>query len=110
MQEGSNVMLKKYRNVPFNEKLSFVSCPECGCVFHPYQHMIFEITYDDVKNMCRKNGLEVIGFLKHPIEISLKINNIKKLLKRIALKILPSLLLVKLFPKPGATGFHARKI
>jgi hypothetical protein len=32
------------------------------------------------------------------------------LLKRIALKTFPSSLLVKLFPKPGATGFLARKI
>jgi ubiquinone/menaquinone biosynthesis C-methylase UbiE len=114
--KGFNEISKKLRNggyfiasIPFNEKLSFVSCPECGCVFHPYQHMIFEITYDDIKNVCHKNGLEVIGFYK-AFNRDIPKDNIKSLLKRIALKILPSSLLVKLFPKPGATGFLARKI
>jgi ubiquinone/menaquinone biosynthesis C-methylase UbiE len=78
--KGFNEISKKLRNggyfiasIPFNEKLIFVSCPECGCVFHPYQHMIFEITYDDIKNVCHKNGLEVIGFYKASIGISRKI-------------------------------------
>lgn len=46
--KGFNEMSKKLRKgayllatIPFNEKLRFVSCPECGCIFHPYQHMIF---------------------------------------------------------------------
>ena len=114
--KGFNEVSKKLRKgayllatIPFNEELGFVSCPECGCVFHPYQHMIFEITYDDIKNVCHKNGLEVIGFYQ-AFNRNIPKDNIKSLLKRIALKILPSFLLVKLFPKPGATGFLARKL
>jgi ubiquinone/menaquinone biosynthesis C-methylase UbiE len=94
--KGFNEISKKLRNggyfiasIPFNEKLSFVSCPECGCVFHPYQHMIFEITYDDIKNVCHKNELGVIGFYK-AFNRDIPKDNIKSLLKRIALKTFPS--------------------
>jgi hypothetical protein len=59
--------------------------------------------------VCHKNGLEVIGFYQ-AFNRDIPKGNIKKLLKRTALRILPSFLLVKLFPKPGATGFLARKI
>jgi ubiquinone/menaquinone biosynthesis C-methylase UbiE len=50
--------------VPFYEELTFVCCPECGCVFQPYQRMIFEISHNDIDAVCKKNGLRIIGFFR----------------------------------------------
>ena len=38
-------------SIPFDEKINVVCCPECGSVFAPYQHMIFEITHAGISRL-----------------------------------------------------------
>lgn len=96
-------------SVPFEEKLTFVNCPECYCLFHPFQHMIFEISHEDIKTICEKNGMSVISFYQ-AYDRSIPSGSIaKKILKRFAMWLFPDYILAKFFPKAGATGFIARK-
>lgn len=115
-EEGFKEISKKLKpggyllaSIPINEKLTFVNCPECGTIYQPYQHMIFEISYKDIEEICNKNGLSVVSFY-WAFDSSLPEGNfIKKLLKKIMIKIFPQNILVRLFPKPGVRGFLAKK-
>lgn len=115
--KGFNEISKKLKiggyllaTLPFEEKLTFVSCPECGSLFNPYQHMIFEITYNDIKNICRENGLKIVCFYQAFNREEPKGSTIKKFLKIVMIKLLPRDILCKLFPKHGTTGFLAKKL
>jgi len=93
-------------SVPFNEKLNLVCCPECGSVFTPYQHMIFEITHDSILELLSRNDLELIEFYQS-LDRSQPANPAKRLLKPIAIKWLPGIA-KRIFPKDGVSGFLAR--
>ena len=56
-------------SVPFNEPAYFVCCPGCHEVFTPYQHMNFEITYDDIRNHLTATGFELVAFFT-PADLS----------------------------------------
>lgn len=93
-------------SVPFDEKVSFVCCPECGSVFTPYQHMIFEISRDDILDLLSKNGLELVGWY-HSLDRSVPKNPVKKLAKSILIKGMPGFA-NRVFPKAGVSGFLSR--
>ena len=71
--------------------------------------MIFKISHQDIKNNCDKNGLKVIGFYTAFNRGVPWGGMFKKTLKKILIKLLPLDFLIKLFPKPGASGFLAVK-
>lgn len=93
-------------SVPFEEKLVLVCCPECGSVFTPYQHMLFEITHDDISRLLFENGLEPIDFYTS-LDRSQPKNPIKRALKPVIIKWLPGLA-SRIFPRAGVSGFLAR--
>jgi ubiquinone/menaquinone biosynthesis C-methylase UbiE len=93
-------------SIPFNEKFAFVCCPECGSVFTPYQHMIFEITHDHISALLSKNNLELIDFYQS-LDRSQPTNPAKRVLKPIVIKWLPGFA-KRIFPKDGVSGFLAR--
>lgn len=94
-------------SIPLEEKVTFVCCPECGSVFTPYQHMIFEISRDDVSSLLRKNGLRLVNFYES-LDRSQPKNPIKRSLKPFMIKRLPRIA-KRLFPKAGVSGFLANK-
>lgn len=94
-------------SIPFEESAQFVCCPECASVFTPYQHVIFEITRDEVSDLLRKNGLRLAS-LYESLDRSPPKNPAKKLLKRFLIGRLPRLA-KRLFPKAGVSGFLAEK-
>jgi ubiquinone/menaquinone biosynthesis C-methylase UbiE len=93
-------------SVPFNEKPAFVCCPECGSVFTPYQHMVFEITHERVSELLLRNNLELVDFYQS-LDRSEPANVAKRVLKPMIMKRLPGLA-KRLFPKDGVSGFLAR--
>jgi ubiquinone/menaquinone biosynthesis C-methylase UbiE len=95
-------------SIPLEEKITFVCCPECGSVFTPYQHMMFEISRDEVASLLRKNGLSLVSFYES-LDRSQPKNPIKKSLKPFIIKRLPRLA-SRLFPKAGVSGFLANKL
>jgi ubiquinone/menaquinone biosynthesis C-methylase UbiE len=95
-------------SVPFDEKINVVSCPECGSVFTPHQHMMFEITQSDILDLLSKNGLELIGFYQS-LDRSQPNNSAKSLVKSFLLNWLPSVA-GRIFPKAGVSGFLARRV
>jgi ubiquinone/menaquinone biosynthesis C-methylase UbiE len=97
-------------SIPFNERLSFVSCPECGCIHQPHQHMIFEISQTDIQSLCKQNGMEVVAFYRGFNRETRHLNRWWTMVKRIMLSMLPDIVLSKLFPMPGASGFLAKKV
>ena len=99
-------------SVPFNEPAYFVCCPGCHEVFTPYQHMNFEITYDDIRNRLTATGLELVAFFTPADQSpsrSAATGTLKRVLKPILLRQFPALA-ARLFPKAGVTGFFARKV
>jgi ubiquinone/menaquinone biosynthesis C-methylase UbiE len=94
-------------SVPFDEKIAFVCCPGCGSVFTPYQHMIFEISRDDIRDLLSNNNLELVGFYQS-LDRSLPNNKLKRVLKPAVIKWLPNFA-ARIFPKAGVSGFLARK-
>jgi ubiquinone/menaquinone biosynthesis C-methylase UbiE len=95
-------------SVPFNEKINFVCCPGCGSVFTPHQHMIFEISREDIRRLLSENSLELIDYYQS-LDRSQPPNLFKRLLKPIIIKWLPGFA-TRIFPKAGVSGFLARKM
>lgn len=93
-------------SVPLGEKASFVCCPDCGSVFTPYQHMIFEIAQHELKELLSKNGLELIEWYQ-AIDRTAPENAIKRAGKFFLINHMPRLA-KRIFPKSGVTGFLAR--
>ena len=93
-------------SVPFNEKAAFVCCPECGAVFTPYQHMIFEISRDDISELLLKNGLEIASFYQS-LDRSEPNNLIKRVAKSALLNLAPRFA-ARFFPRAGVSGFLAK--
>jgi len=94
-------------SVPFDEKIVFVCCPGCGSIFTPYQHMIFEISHDDIRRLLSENGLKLVEFYQS-LDRSHPNNQLKRVLKPIVIKWLPRFA-ERIFPKAGVSGFLARK-
>ena len=94
---------------PLNEKMIVAICPECHTIFHPHQHLLFEIDPDWLKQELNRFKLEIIKFV-HPIEPSIPRTWWKRILKhRIIIPFFPTLAM-RLFPTSGVSGFLARKI
>lgn len=94
--------------LPVEEKLNLVVCPNCSSVYAPYQHMIFEISREDISRELALGGMEAIAFYD-PIDRTLPANPIKRVLKNLIIKIRPALG-SRLFPRAGARGFLAVKV
>lgn len=72
--------------------------------------MIFEISHTDIQSLCESNGMKIVKFYQAFSREAPTGSWLKKLAKRILIDILPDYFLVKIFPKPGTTGFLAIKI
>jgi ubiquinone/menaquinone biosynthesis C-methylase UbiE len=93
-------------SVPFDEPFRLVCCPECGSLFTPYQHMMFEITHESVRRLLSQNGLQLVDFYQS-LDRTEPGNPLKKALKPFVIKWLPGLA-KRIFPKDGVSGFLAR--
>ncbi len=93
-------------SVPLSEKASFVCCPDCGSVFTPYQHMIFEIVQSEIKELLSKNGLELVAWYQ-ATDRTVPASPIKRIGKAFLLNYTPGLA-TRFFPKAGVSGFLAR--
>lgn len=93
-------------SVPLSEKPSFVCCPDCGSVFTPYQHMIFEIGQSEIKELLSKNDLELVAWYQ-AMDRTIPTNPIKRVSKSFLLNYTPRLA-KRFFPKGGVSGFLAR--
>jgi len=93
-------------SVPLGEQASFVCCPECGSVFTPYQHMVFDIARAEVAELLSKNRLEVVAWYQ-AIDRTVPANPLKRVGKTLLISQMPNLA-KRLFPKPGVSGFLAR--
>jgi ubiquinone/menaquinone biosynthesis C-methylase UbiE len=94
-------------SIPFDESINLVCCPECRSVFTPYQHMMFEISRSDIRNLLSQNGLELIDFYQ-ALDRSAPANPVKRALKPLVINWIPGLA-KRLFPQSGVAGFLARK-
>lgn len=95
-------------SVPFDEKIDLVCCPECGSVFTPYQHLIFEITRDNISKLLSENGLRLITFYES-LDRSQPTNPVKRVFKPIIIKYLPGVA-KRIFPRAGVSGFLAGRL
>ena len=93
-------------SLPFNEKIAFVCCPECSSVFTPYQHMLFEVSHDDIREILSKNNLKLIETYQS-LDRSQPSNRVKRILKSVTIKWSPNIA-TRFFPKAGVSGFLAR--
>jgi ubiquinone/menaquinone biosynthesis C-methylase UbiE len=95
--------------VPIGERLTFAACPSCGAVYHQWQHMIFEISRGDIKELCRRHGLSAPVFYR-PFDRGVPSGGrMARIIKKALILALPRYFLNRLFPKPGTTGFLAVK-
>jgi ubiquinone/menaquinone biosynthesis C-methylase UbiE len=94
-------------SMPFNEEISFVCCPECGSVFTPYQHMLFQISHQEIRELLSKNGLTVVEFYTS-LDRSQPAQFIKRALKPIIIRWLPGFA-KRIFPQAGVSGFLATR-
>jgi ubiquinone/menaquinone biosynthesis C-methylase UbiE len=93
-------------SVPLEEKASFVCCPDCGSVFTPYQHIVFDITRADVKELLSKNRFELVAWYQ-AIDRTVPTNPMKRAAKSFLINRMPNLA-KRIFPKAGVSGFLAR--
>ena len=93
-------------SVPLGEKASFVCCPECGSVFTPYQHMIFDIARSEIAGLLSKHRLELVAWYQ-AIDRTVPTNLFKRVGKSFLISQMPHLA-KRLFPKPGVLAFLAR--
>jgi ubiquinone/menaquinone biosynthesis C-methylase UbiE len=93
-------------SVPFEERLSLVCCPECGSLFTPYQHMMFEISHQAIRSLLAENRLDLVEFYQ-ALDRSEPANAIKRTFKPLVIKWMPRFA-KRLFPKNGVSGFLAR--
>jgi ubiquinone/menaquinone biosynthesis C-methylase UbiE len=93
-------------SVPLEEKASFVCCPDCGSVFTPYQHVVFDITQADVKELLSKNQFELVAWYQ-AIDRTVPTNPMKRAAKSFLINHMPNLA-ARIFPKAGVSGFLAR--
>jgi ubiquinone/menaquinone biosynthesis C-methylase UbiE len=94
-------------SVPFDEKIAFVCCPACRSFFTPYQHMMFEISHEDIQRLASKNGFEIVAFYQS-MDLSRPNSRFKRAFKPFIIKRLPAFA-ARIFPKAGVSGFLARK-
>jgi ubiquinone/menaquinone biosynthesis C-methylase UbiE len=93
-------------SIPLGEKPSFVCCPDCGSVYTPYQHMVFDIAQTEVKELLSEHRLELIAWYQ-AIDRTVPTNVFKKWGKSFLINRMPRLA-KRLFPKAGVSGFLAR--
>jgi ubiquinone/menaquinone biosynthesis C-methylase UbiE len=93
-------------SIPFEEKASFVCCPECGSVFTPYQHIVFNIKQAEVIELLSKNRLELVAWYQAS-DRTVPADPFKRLVKSFLIRHMPRLA-ERVFPKPGVSGFLAR--
>ncbi len=93
-------------SIPLGEKASFVCCPGCGSVFTPYQHMVFDITQNEVAELLSKNRLELVAWYQ-AIDRTVPANPFKRVGKSLLISQMPNLA-KRFFPKSGVSGFLAR--
>jgi ubiquinone/menaquinone biosynthesis C-methylase UbiE len=94
-------------SMPFKENISFVCCPECGSVFTPYQHMLFQVSHEDVRELLSKNGLAWIEFYAS-LDRTEPVPFVKRTLKSAIIRWLPGFA-KRIFPRAGVTGFLATR-
>lgn len=93
-------------SIPFGEKQSFVCCPDCGSVFTPYQHMIFDVSRAEIMELLSQHRLELIAWYQ-ATDRTVPENMFKRAGKKFLLNHMPYLA-KRLFPKSGVSGFLAR--
>lgn len=90
------------------EKAGLVTCPSCSSLFAPHQHMIFEISRDDIEQRLAAAGMQLVGFYRS-VDTSVPKNGVKASVKVVLIKVF-SAVGQRLFSKPGVTAFIARKV
>jgi len=93
-------------SIPLQEKASFVCCPECGSVFTPYQHVVFEIDQAEVAELLSKHRFELVAWYQ-AIDRTVPTNPVKRVGKSFLISQMPKLA-KRIFPKAGVSGFLAR--
>jgi ubiquinone/menaquinone biosynthesis C-methylase UbiE len=94
--------------IPILEKIGLVNCPSCKTIFTPHQHMIFDISQDDIEKRLQASGMRLVAFYQS-IDRSRPGNPIKSVAKSAIVRFWPGIAR-RLFPRAGVSAFLAERV